>query len=1600
MFNKIITENETIQKIQELYLKEFSNVDFNKIIKKEYYRQELVYIDNDFKYEGKLHNYTEDNFKLFYLTGCIDSYLMLEWCNQSNDKVGEYYIEALYFSRLIEGRSNRKHNRQYFKFNQTRARKIKDTLLRAFPKIIFKVPANYIGENVFITSFNPELDKNTTVYSEQIMKTCQEFNKEDLSFLNVQLELENNKNVSLLGMSFLLKEKFSNLKIIGDEYQQKLWQRENLFMFGVHWCFGANIIILSDNYLEISDSDWLKNIKRLINSGNQFVLGYGNYQESFDEKLITVNQIKDPLEICNDVFLWAAKYEEWTKLETITKMSWGKDTNELFFYQLTGQLPISADALMLDDVASKLFIEEKIVTNVNSLVSVKNIKEENDKYKIVETLSKAILNKVEVTALGLLETKSNNNALFDYLYYRDSFHSLDLFGKMSVLMKYNEKYGYTYNNKSSAFIFKENEIQKIIIDPVCSYVIENNFREKELYILPFSFTGSEHEVEIDLSWHFALPAEVGVYYLCFEVHEVSLEDLTIETQPKKLYLHGSNVPQSRQGQIIKIATLLDSDDFVNLKIKIKMKSIFKKNIKLKSVEKVKYDYNRGYLVSPPYKRDVDFIHFKKINGSEYLFTLKFSKAVDGGFYFTSGTEIIWPINYTGYSDIHYIYIKKMYHIDDIVLRNSNDNFDELIELDTKVLTLEFLERYEDSCYTLVPTESYINCDYVVDVFKKYKLTKEYSPGYYHLSLEFDCELSMIDPALSYSISPNGVQQYGVQGTIPFETKRMYFTVFLDQNCEYIDINLKFDIVWTRKIKVNFLEPIPYESFDTKKGFDINIASTVLKNEILIQHLFGEKFLFILTFKKKVECNFYFTSSGNIVWPMKYFGCSNIHYVYLDKHADLLNLEIRTSIGDLSELENISCRHLELDFDKTVANNFIIIKPNVNFINIDYVFKSTSKFFLNKKYSAGWYSIPIEFIGEFDLTDPELTYSVAPSGVREFGTEGLRPFSSNIRYFTVFLDQNCEYIYIDLSFKIVWTRYIRINILEPEPEPELNELFDDSMGFDVNVDYESSDNKVTLNNLFGEMFLFTLTFRDEVDGEYFFTASDNVIRPMKYFGNSKIHYLYLNKKTSLSKINIETKIGDFSSLENMTCRHLELKYIESLTEKSYKITPNVEYVNTNYIIDIFFDYKIKKKLFPKLYLLPIKLMGEFPIEDSALGIKVLPNGVLDNGVEYESKIYSDTLYLPVYLSADTSSIQIQLNYLMLWTRELEFIFDEPIEMISNKDEDYIFYRKYHSFSNDHVNLGQLSAGDYKVNLSFKTDVNCHLGLREKNRVIWPSKYTGKGTEHEYEFSNNFTNCDLILIDNNNNFSTLREITISKKTQSSLTHWKGHENVESFYLKHIGSQKINFKTILVERNLSQKIIENFVLPLDHQLVPGNYSITYNISVPEGSTVDKIQLYHGDFAKLTPHYLHDYYYENTITLALSVTEIQKTLCIDFTCIVYPFKELSLKIVSIDAITNEDSFNFFSKINTLENNLISLGTIYPSFYKVILFFTDKVKGEIKLECDNKAVWHPIYTGLSDIHVFFFTAQKELPNVNVHLIGIDNKSLKEVHILKIRDTY
>jgi hypothetical protein len=1147
MFNKIITENETIQKIQELYLKEFSNVDFNKIIKKEYYRQELVYIDNDFKYEGKLHYYTEDNFKLFYLTGCVDSYLMLEWCNQSNDKVGGYYIEALYFSRLIEGRYNRKHSREHFKFNQTRARKIKDTLLLAYPKIIFQVPKNHIGKDVFITSFNPELDKNVRTYVKQIIKTNQMFKIDDLSFVNIYLKLvESNKNLNI--MSTFLGERFFNLEIIGDEYQQKIWQRENLFMLGVHWCFGANIIILSDNYLEISDTDWLSDIKRLINNGNEFVLGYGNYQENYDEKLITVNQITNPLEVCNEIFLWAAQSEDWKKIESITKMSWGENTNELFHYQLTGELPINADANILDDVASKLFKDEKTITNVNSLVSVKYTKEQTDKYNIAETLSKAILKKVKTSPLGLLEVSPDNEALFDFLYYRKTFDSLDLFGQMNVLVNFNEKYGYTYNNdNNSKFLFAELENQKVVIDSDSSYILENKYVDKEFSILPFNYSENEFEIQVDFTWNFKPPAETGVYYLCFEVNDISLEDISIETQPKGLFLHGCGVFQQEGKNIIKIPTLLDTESIINIKTKLLIKSIFKKSIKFKAFEKITYDYNKGYLLTPRYKRDLDYIHFDDMNGSEYLFTLKFSEKINGAFYFTSGTDIIWPVNYSGITDIHYVYLKKKSDLLEVIIRNDNDKFSHLVSVETKILSLDFIERCDSIKYTLTPTELYINCNYTVDVYTKYILPKLYKSGIY------------------------------------------------------------------------------------------------------------------------------------------------------------------------------------------------------------------------------------------------------------------------------------------------------------------------------------------------------------------------------YF--------------------------------------------------------------------------------------PITLIGQFSVNDSLIHIKVSPDGVLKNGIDFESKIYSSVLYLPVYLTNTTSCIHVEINYIVNWSRNLEFVFNEPIIHTSDRNEEFSYYKKYHSFNVNKLNLGLLAAGNYLINLNFDNEQDYNLGLRAGDKVLWPTKNTGKSSEHEYEFTNNFIRHDLFLTGEDNIFSGLSAVTISRIIETRLPFWDDFERLDEYYLKEIKPLMIYFKNVSMHFEFEQQLFETFQIPLESELIPGNYNVTYKLSGSEASFINNVQLYHGDQAKLSPHFLHDYFYDTkgTISIPLVIKETQSFLDISLYCHIFPFKEFSLKILNIEPIgNNDDEFGFFNKVDTFTQGRVRLGKMYPSFYKIILFFTEDVQGEINLECNQQDVWYPIYTGVSNIHVFYFNTQKELLEVEVNLKNIKSDFLNEVHILKL----
>jgi hypothetical protein len=1140
-FNKLISNNAFLNKLGALYLAEFENINFSEILAQDYYQNELDFIDDEFEYQGKLHYYTRDNFKLFYLLGCIDSYLMLDWCEHTNDNVGKHFVEALYFSRLIEGRSNRKHDRKHFQYNQTKARVIKELIIGVFPELSFRVPKSHVGKKVFITAYHPEVSSKTSLYVKQILRTASRLQKEELSFVNLNLESgkqERLKTKKLMKINLVLGQTFQNVDIYSNELMQKLWQRENLLLLGVHWCFGADLIILADNYLEIEDEEWLKKLEKSLQQGSEFVLGYGEFQSKNGHQLTPVNKIKHPLDICNDVFLWAAGYRSWRRLSSITKMSWGYSTNELFHYQLLGRLPVCTSEKLLDNNVREIFKEETQITNINSIVYNRLENNNEDHYRVTEVFSKEILKKVTLNPLGLLETTDDNIALFEYLYHQKKFNELELASKMEVLINYNQNYGYVFNNDSFNIEFGKDETEKVIIDSENSFLVKSSNDKKKLSVQPYNYN-SEFNLDLKICWHFITPPESGLYYMCFETSGVQLNDISIEVLPKELFLHGSQTESFIDENKIKVAALFDGDNVVNIRVKLRIQSNLKVSVKFKGFEKITYDENRGYPVAPPYNLSHDSIRFSAVNGTEYLFTFLFDREVNGSFYITTGIDIIWPVKYSQNSNVHYVYLNKSKEISEITIRNNSDSFEGLIQVNTKLISLDFITKSEDDTYTVTPTEKYIDCNYPVVIEKEYKLNRAYLEG--------------------------------------------------------------------------------------------------------------------------------------------------------------------------------------------------------------------------------------------------------------------------------------------------------------------------------------------------------------------------------------------------------------------------------------------------------------------VYLLPIKLKGEFPLFDSKLLIKLSPNGVLDNGIDIVTQINSNEIHLPISITEHTTKIQIHIEYLMTWSRRLDFIFKAPVLSIDYTNKKYKYLKKYEFVNEDEINLGLLGNGVYKLNLVYTTEQKCELGLMRNDNVLWPIKFTGEGLQHEYEFSCNGSISDTFLIDKLNSFSQIKEVILSQVEDLSFSYFMNDEEINNHKID-LGNQSAILTNRTSDDRGDHELVEKFKLPLEQELLPGNYCICYRLRIPESSEIDHLQIYHHQFAALVPHFSHDYYLNlESIDIPLTITESIDELDVSLSCLIRRFDNLQLTIESISRYSDNE-FQFFRKI---ANSCTKLGSLYKGFYKIVLFFLEDVEGVINLKYDNKDIWYPIYTNSSSIHVFYFSALKEMDNVDLEFLNIRSDLLTEIHILK-----
>jgi hypothetical protein len=311
-FNKLIENSYFIRRITDIYKCEFLDRNVDEILKEEYYQKELTLIDGDFVHEGKAHYFTRRNFELFYFLGCIDSFLIYDWCTFTKDNLGAKYLKALYYTRLIEKRGNSKHSKEYYFENVEDAQYISSTIAGAI-RFEQYAPQDYFDKDVLI-NVSDVVDSTHRKYLEGVNKY--------IPVLSINLSKEKPFE----------KREFCELIIAEQNTYDDVPNKESLFQIGVHWCFGANIVILSSGNSCFKPMRLITDLKQRLN------------EHDF------IRYVQPPHD---NFFLWAGLQQNWASIELFVDTHLGTNANEYMFDLLTGIIPSSLKNHIVDNIVKK-----------------------------------------------------------------------------------------------------------------------------------------------------------------------------------------------------------------------------------------------------------------------------------------------------------------------------------------------------------------------------------------------------------------------------------------------------------------------------------------------------------------------------------------------------------------------------------------------------------------------------------------------------------------------------------------------------------------------------------------------------------------------------------------------------------------------------------------------------------------------------------------------------------------------------------------------------------------------------------------------------------------------------------------------------------------------------------------------------------------------------------------------------------------------------------------------------------------------------------------------------------------------------------------------
>lgn len=1111
--NELVADNEIVSSVLKSFETEMKDINFEVVLKEQYYVDNFEIIKSEFVYDKKESYLFYNNFKLFYFLGCIDSYLIKDWADKTNDKVGALFFNALYFARLLEGRENTRHKSNYYKFNKTKAIEIKEILLSVFPDVL-SIPTHCcIGKNVVITSFNPETDKGGNQY----FKTTMINSKVDreLIFYNMYISNTNENFSSVRRIEHMLPTRFENIKISGNKNQQQIWQSEKLHKITINWCFGAQVIIASEPCVEISSNTFAKNIVEKISDSIDFVQCY---REINSERSVT--DIVSPQEITSDVFLWASKWESWCELGSISAQSWGRNINPLFYYQLTGELPVNTQADILNDGLDKIHKKKFSVSYVDELVTKKNSVEDPELKAIAQLFTRQISQKLFINEIGLFDTKSNNEPLYEYQYILDHYPGYSQEAKLMKLVEFKHQYDFVFNSNLSSYLLNKDSKKCVVISEEKDFLLTFDSNLTQMH---FATSDSSHyEVEVEIDWD--ITPSYGLHNVMFEVIGEHPENIQLDILPKSLFAHSSDSKVIlKDGQFI-IPALLDGEQKLKSYCKLFISDYRTVSINLLSITRVENTKNNGFIEDIHWENKGDYIDITDICGVEYNLKIEHSQKEKSAYIVTAGTEIIWPVSYCAEEAQHYYYFKKNSthaKFSNIQLRNINGTFNSLKKISFNRLDISVIKTINS--LKVISSVDYLNINEMVTGNLRIDLDSECESGIWLLPVVLCGDFPLNDSRIFLKASPNGVSSFGSTYNHRIFNNIIYIAVNIAKNTEFINLDISYNLTWTRDIEVKCEKPIKQYIDATNFSFYRQYSFLTDFKRINLGYLPFGNYKIVIEYKEAVNVIYALEDEeGYNLWPSSYTEKSLTHeylfstflpnrLIYLKDMNQNLNIQKVTLFSDtnksLSKLYFTS--HQEKDeftissSDRTEGISELVIIEDVEIP-------------LSKELPQGYYQIELSIITTKETFIDELQLYLRNSIVRDENIHITYNHGSNKINFMFYANDCISTLNGLIKVKLRPFKGITIKI----------DLIKKLEYDDFQYEYFSKSLSPKLGRLYKGEYKVVLTFSEKVDGKFLLMQNGKVISYPVYTGANTVHCFFYS---------IQSELNDFIINMNDTCR---------------------------------------------------------------------------------------------------------------------------------------------------------------------------------------------------------------------------------------------------------------------------------------------------------------------------------------------------------------------------------------------------------------------------------------------------------------------------------